>query len=251
MLPGRGSWLVTRGPPAHHNSDCYLSIRNHSSHGDDGSLTQLPSSLSSSPSSLSNGRTSTEPIYLEKTTKLIYKRKKMVEDEQSPGTLPPPTPNQKPCDFCTDTPAVVYCRADTASLCFRCDREVHTANTVSSRHTRSILCGSCSAAPATFVCSCRGFLCSNCDFESHGGDHTGHVRRGLEGYTGCPSASEMAALVGVAIEECEKGGWEGLVGAGSRWEMEKVVRLEDLIVPTTCHGFHALETTPLIKVSVL
>jgi hypothetical protein len=79
----------------------------------------------------------------------------------------------------------------------------------------------------------------------------GHVRRGLEGYAGCPSATELAALVGVGIEECEKGGGEGLIGADSRWEMEKVVRLEDLIVPTTCHGFHALETTPLIKVSVL
>lgn len=76
----------------------------------------------------------------------------------------------------------------------------------------------------------------------------------MEGYVGCPSAAELAALVGVRIEECEKGRGEGLVGVGvgvgaeSRWEMEKVFRLEDLIVPTTCHGFHALDTTSLIKV---
>lgn len=68
---------------------------------------------------------------------------------------------------------------------------------------------------------------------------------------GCPSAAELAALVGVGIEECEKGGGgEGLLGGESRWEMEKLFRLEDLIVPTTCHGFHALETTPLVKVSI-
>ncbi|XP_078171206.1 zinc finger protein CONSTANS-LIKE 13-like [Carex rostrata] len=171
----------------------------------------------------------------------------MGQEEEPPGTLAPSKPMQTSCDFCTDRLAVVYCRADTASLCLRCDREVHTANTVSSRHTRSILCNICSAAPATVACSCLGFLCSNCDFDRHGGDYVGHERRGVEGYAGCPSAAEMAALVGVGIEDCEKGRDKGLVGAEGRWEMEKVFRLEDLIVPTTCHGFHALETAPLIK----
>ncbi|KAJ4815065.1 B-box zinc finger family protein [Rhynchospora pubera] len=167
-----------------------------------------------------------------------------------PPQNPTPTPDQTPCDFCTDTPAVVYCRADTACLCLRCDREVHAANTVSSRHARSILCDSCRAAASTVACSCRGFLCSNCDFDAHGGgDDMGHGRRGVEGYVGCPSAAELAALVGVGLEECEKRDVEGLVGVEleSGCEMEKFFRLEDLIVPTTCHGFHALQTTPLIK----
>ncbi|KAF3326239.1 Zinc finger protein CONSTANS-LIKE 13 [Carex littledalei] len=167
------------------------------------------------------------------------------EEPPGPGSLAPANPKTTSCDFCTDRLAVVYCRADTASLCLRCDREVHTANTVSSRHTRSILCNTCSAAPATVACSCRGFLCSNCDFDRHGGDYVGHGRRGVEGYAGCPSAADMAALVGVGIEDCDKG---TSVGAEeSRWEMDKVFRLQDLIVPTTSHGFHALQTAPFIK----
>nr|CAB3455259.1 unnamed protein product [Digitaria exilis] len=34
------------------------------------------------------------------------------------------------CDFCTGSPPVVYCRADSARLCLPCDRHVHGANTV-------------------------------------------------------------------------------------------------------------------------
>lgn len=52
------------------------------------------------------------------------------------------------CDSCTGMPAVVYCRADSARLCLPCDRHVHGANTVSTRHARAPLCAGCRAAAA-------------------------------------------------------------------------------------------------------
>ncbi|KAF8760558.1 hypothetical protein HU200_010028 [Digitaria exilis] len=52
------------------------------------------------------------------------------------------------CDFCTGSPPVVYCRADSARLCLPCDRHVHGANTVSTRHARAPLCAACRAAAA-------------------------------------------------------------------------------------------------------
>jgi hypothetical protein len=82
-----------------------------------------------------------------------------------------------PCDFCAGMPAVVYCRADSARLCLPCDRHVHGANTVCTRHARAPLC----AAPG-------GFLCGDCDFED---------RAAVQGYTGCPSIRDLAAILGV------------------------------------------------------
>ncbi|KAG0452566.1 hypothetical protein HPP92_025230 [Vanilla planifolia] len=51
------------------------------------------------------------------------------------------------CDLCGEALAVVYCRPDSARLCLSCDRKVHAANTVSSKHNRSLLCEFCQAAP--------------------------------------------------------------------------------------------------------
>ncbi|CAL5085312.1 unnamed protein product [Urochloa decumbens] len=153
----------------------------------------------------------------------------------------PPSPAC--CDFCAGLPAVVYCRADSARLCLPCDRHVHCANTVSTRHARAPLCAACRAAAAAFRRGAGGFLCADCDFEEgrqhRDGDPTPiHDRGAVEGYAGCPSIAELAAVLGVA--GCEKADGDGWWWWPA-WEEPQVLRLEDVIVPTTsCHGLQPL-----------
>lgn len=154
------------------------------------------------------------------------------------------------CDFCTGMPAVVYCRADSARLCLPCDRHVHGANTVSTRHARAPLCAACRAAAAALRRGGGRFLCANCDFDEGrqrgGGDpRPVHDRGAVEGYAGCPSIAELAAVLGV--DGCDKatagGGW------WPAWEEPQVLSLEDVIVPTTsCHGLQPLHTPSSPKV---
>ncbi|XP_008799882.3 zinc finger protein CONSTANS-LIKE 13 isoform X1 [Phoenix dactylifera] len=161
------------------------------------------------------------------------------------------------CDFCGEAKALVYCRADAARLCLRCDRQVHAANSVCSRHPRSLLCDTCRAAAASIFCpSHRSLLCSNCDFDAHRGGGVVHQdRRPVESFSGCPTAAELVAVLGVG-EDAKSvvegtgddggGGW--LVDDGWMWEMPPVFSLDDLIVPTTsCHGFQATGIPPLPK----
>nr|ASZ80031.1 COLP [Bambusa oldhamii] len=151
------------------------------------------------------------------------------------------------CDYCGEAQAVVYCRADTARLCLPCDRHVHGANTVCSRHTRAPLCAACRSAGAVFrraAAAAAEFLCSNCDFGRHRdgrhGDAPLHDRCTVQGYTGCPSAHELAAVLGVPEFEKLAVADEGLWNI---WEEPQVLSLEDIIVPTTtCHGFQPLVT---------
>jgi len=157
------------------------------------------------------------------------------------------------CDFCAGLPAVVYCRADSARLCLPCDRYVHGANTVSSRHARAPLCAACRAAAAAFRRGAAGFLCANCDFEEErqrdGDPRPLHDRSAVEGYAGCPSIAELAAILGVG--GCEKAAGHG-DGWWPAWEEPQVLRLEDVIVPTTsCHGLQPLLTPSSPKVANL
>uniref|UniRef100_A0A3Q7J1Z2 B box-type domain-containing protein n=1 Tax=Solanum lycopersicum TaxID=4081 RepID=A0A3Q7J1Z2_SOLLC len=46
------------------------------------------------------------------------------------------------CELCKSE-AYVYCEADNAFLCKKCDKLVHTANFFAQRHIRCILCGIC------------------------------------------------------------------------------------------------------------
>ncbi|CAN6200183.1 unnamed protein product [Urochloa humidicola] len=167
-------------------------------------------------------------------------------DKEPPPPLPPLP--AACCDFCTDLPAVVYCRADSARLCLPCDRHVHGASTVSTRHARAPLCAACRAAAAAFR---RGgadnFLCADCDFEEErhrDGDPPPLDDRGaVEGYAGCPSIAELAKVLGVA--GCEKAAAAAGDGNGwwPAWEEPQVLRLVDVIVPTTsCHGLQPLLT---------
>lgn len=146
------------------------------------------------------------------------------------------------CDYCSGARAVVYCRADSARLCLPCDRHVHAANAVCSRHARAPLCAACSAAGAVFRSGATAlFLCSNCDFgrNREGEQPPLHDRCTVQAYTGRPSAHDLAALLGVPDFEkppADQGWW-------TIWEEPQVFSLQDLIVPTTsCHGFQPLVT---------
>jgi hypothetical protein len=154
------------------------------------------------------------------------------------------------CDYCGGAAAAVYCRADAARLCLPCDRHVHGANGVCSRHARAPLCADCRAAAAVFRrAASAAFLCSNCDFGRHrdgGGEPALQDRFAVQPYSGCPPATELAAILGVPLFDkptAEDGGWWNI------WEEPQVLSLEDLIVPTTpCHGFQPLLTPSSPKV---
>ncbi|KAL5223796.1 hypothetical protein ABZP36_010435 [Zizania latifolia] len=89
------------------------------------------------------------------------------------------------CDVCGTEPAAVLCCADEAALCSACDRRVHRANRLASKHRRLPLIHTSSsspgdadaAAPLCDVCKekrglvfCvedRAILCADCDDPIH------------------------------------------------------------------------------------
>ncbi|XP_068656695.1 zinc finger protein CONSTANS-LIKE 14-like [Aristolochia californica] len=109
-----------------------------------------------------------------------------------------------PCEFCSDSSAVLYCRADSAKLCLICDRHVHSANALSLKHIRSQICDNCHAAPVSVRCATDGLvLCQDCDLDSHGSSTVAaaHHRVTLEGFSGCPSPLELASLWGFDFDD--------------------------------------------------
>ncbi|KAM0933801.1 putative transcription factor C2C2-CO-like family [Dioscorea sansibarensis] len=72
------------------------------------------------------------------------------------------------CDTCRGSPALIYCRADSAFLCGTCDARVHGANRVASRHERVWVCEVCEQAPAAVTCKAdAAALCAACDADIH------------------------------------------------------------------------------------
>lgn len=116
------------------------------------------------------------------------------------ATIMKPRQQQKRlCDYCNDTTALLYCRADSAKLCFACDHEVHSTNQLFSKHTRSLLCDACHASPVSIFCQTEhSVFCQNCDWEKHSLSSLSstHIRRPIEGFTGCPSGNELMTILG-------------------------------------------------------
>ncbi|AQL03224.1 Zinc finger protein CONSTANS-LIKE 9 [Zea mays] len=101
------------------------------------------------------------------------------------------------CDFCGEHRSMVYCRSDAASLCLSCDRNVHSANALSRRHTRTLLCDRCASQPAMVRCLAENAsLCQNCDWNGHiaGSSSAGHKRQTINCYSGCPSSAELSRI---------------------------------------------------------
>ncbi|KAI3499163.1 hypothetical protein L1887_34956 [Cichorium endivia] len=101
------------------------------------------------------------------------------------------------CDLCRAVRAVVYCKSDAAKLCFQCDNRVHSANSLSRRHPRSLLCDNCNMQPAiVHHLFDKMFLCQVCDLNENGcSSGQGHSIEELNAYTGCPSNEEFLKIL--------------------------------------------------------
>lgn len=103
---------------------------------------------------------------------------------------------------------MVYCRSDAAYLCLSCDRNVHSANPLSKRHMRTLVCDNCNSQPALVRCvDEKQSLCQNCDWVGHNGanmDASTHSRQTLNCYSGCPSAIELSSIWSFMSESCEE-----------------------------------------------
>lgn len=110
---------------------------------------------------------------------------------------------EKICEFCTAFRPVVYCKADAAHLCLSCDAKVHSANALSNRHLRTLLCDACRYRPSCVRClDHQMFLCRSCDRSLHGLSSQ-HRKRAVSSYMGCPSAKDFAALWGFELNELD------------------------------------------------
>ncbi|RRT41446.1 hypothetical protein B296_00037452 [Ensete ventricosum] len=110
------------------------------------------------------------------------------------------------CEYCGGAAATLFCRADAARLCVACDHHVHAANALSGKHVRSPICDECGSQPAAARCVVDGrALCPDCDWDSDdgGGGHHDHPKVPIEGFSGCPTALELAASWGFDISSKE------------------------------------------------
>ncbi|BAT95673.1 Zinc finger protein [Vigna angularis] len=110
---------------------------------------------------------------------------------------------QSTCDYCGDFTALLYCRADSAKLCFFCDRKVHFPNQIFSKHSRTQLCDGCADSPASVLCYTENSVfCHHCDCQNHNNHLLSrqHQRRSLQGFSGCPSVTQMLIFLGLTEE---------------------------------------------------
>ncbi|KAG6572307.1 B-box domain protein 30, partial [Cucurbita argyrosperma subsp. argyrosperma] len=56
----------------------------------------------------------------------------------------------EPCELCGSR-ASLYCQADEAYLCQKCDKMVHSANFLALRHVRCLLCNTCQRATRRYL----------------------------------------------------------------------------------------------------
>ncbi|XP_055802446.1 putative zinc finger protein At1g68190 isoform X3 [Solanum dulcamara] len=110
---------------------------------------------------------------------------------------------EKTCEFCMLLKPVVYCEADAAHLCLSCDAKVHSANALSNRHPRTLVCESCGHNLAYIRCSDhQTFMCRDCDRRHHDLSSQ-HQRKVITSYMGSPSAKYLAALWGFGLKDLE------------------------------------------------
>lgn len=117
------------------------------------------------------------------------------------------------CDFCGVVRAVVYCKSDSARLCLHCDGCVHSANSLSCRHSRYLLCDKCNSQPAIVRCMDHKLSsCQGCDWNRNECSVLGHRRLALNCYTGCPSLAELSRIWSYIFDANSScgGGWEPL-----------------------------------------
>ncbi|KAI3940852.1 hypothetical protein MKW92_033415 [Papaver armeniacum] len=105
------------------------------------------------------------------------------------------------CQLCGIEKALVYCTADDARLCLQCDTVVHSANRLSLRHLRGIMCDRCFSRPASIRCTENSFsFCENCRSNQKGCLVPSHPHLQLPCYPLCPSVSEFSKLFPFAFD---------------------------------------------------
>ncbi|BAT92190.1 hypothetical protein LR48_Vigan05g158700 [Vigna angularis] len=116
------------------------------------------------------------------------------------------------CEFCWAVIAVVYCKSDCARLCLHCDGCVHSANSLSRRHSRSLLCDKCYSQPAVIRCMDHKLSsCQSCDWNPTACFAAGHRRLTLNCYNGCPSLSEFSRMWSFVFDDSSsQAGWESV-----------------------------------------
>ncbi|KAJ8763780.1 hypothetical protein K2173_003562 [Erythroxylum novogranatense] len=117
------------------------------------------------------------------------------------------------CEFCGVARAVVYCKSDLARLCLHCDGQVHSANSLSRKHPRSLLCDKCMSHPAVTRCFDDNLsICQGCDCSPNGCSSLGHRLKALNYYIGCPSMADFSKIWPSILEIPSPGdydpGWE-------------------------------------------
>ncbi|CAA0815447.1 Zinc finger protein CONSTANS-LIKE 9 [Striga hermonthica] len=111
------------------------------------------------------------------------------------------------CDFCREQRSIVYCTSDAACLCLSCDRTVHSANALSKRHSRTLVCGKCQSLPAITRCMDENIsLCQNCYWSGHGVSGSQHKTRTIGSYSGCPTVNEFSSIW--SFFTVDKSGWD-------------------------------------------
>ena len=148
--------------------------------------------------------------------------------------------------------ALVYCKADSAKLCLACDNQVHVTNQLFSKHFRSLLCDSCDDSPSSVFCDTESsVLCQNCDWQHHTSSSSLHSRRPLEGFSGCPSVTELLALVGLD-DLSDKALFLPHPRGGSEQTPPQIVSLNDLVASDgSSHNYRAMDVPPLPKVHIM
>ncbi|KAH7844544.1 hypothetical protein Vadar_029178 [Vaccinium darrowii] len=74
----------------------------------------------------------------EKETQGGFRRTEIVKEAVSAHPVQSPVA----CELC-NSQASLYCQADQAFLCKKCDKWVHGANFLAQRHIRCLLCNTC------------------------------------------------------------------------------------------------------------
>ncbi|CAN4116200.1 unnamed protein product [Withania somnifera] len=152
----------------------------------------------------------------------------------SPEPRAPSPGESRPCDFCNQQIAVLYCRADTAKLCLFCDQLVHSANALSKKHLRSQICDNCASEPVSIRCATDNLvLCQEYDWDAHGSCPVSgaHDRNPVEGFFGCPSAADLASAWGLDIEAKKPPQQPTYPSWMSKDVVPPSILLQDLMVP--------------------
>ncbi|XVE67032.1 hypothetical protein DITRI_Ditri08aG0127700 [Diplodiscus trichospermus] len=121
------------------------------------------------------------------------------------------------CDVCDKEEAMVFCSADEAALCEGCDRRVHHANKLASKHTRfsllhptlfkeSPLCDICQERRAFLFCQeDRAILCRECDVPIHKANehtqkHSRFLLTGVKFSSSSPTSSSINGGYGSTVD---------------------------------------------------